>query len=116
MVYNGNYLAFFETGRVEALRQVGEDYRVLVASGVQLPVVEATVRYLIPARFDDVLLIYARVTEVRKVRFKFEYEIRREDDGALLTTGHTIHTCVDSEKLRPIRTPPGVIEVLGRLA
>ena len=31
IVYHANYLAFFETGRVEVLRQIGLDYNAIVA-------------------------------------------------------------------------------------
>ncbi|HXB11773.1 MAG TPA: thioesterase family protein, partial [Bacteroidia bacterium] len=37
-VYYGNYAAYFETGRVEALRALGLSYRVMEEEGVMLPV------------------------------------------------------------------------------
>jgi acyl-CoA thioester hydrolase len=58
VAYYGNYLAFFETGRVEAMRQIGADYAAVVRRGVHLPVVEAVVRHLEPAYFDDLLLVF----------------------------------------------------------
>jgi acyl-CoA thioester hydrolase len=48
VAYYGNFLAFFETGRVEAMRQIGADYASVVLRGVHLVVVEATVRYRQP--------------------------------------------------------------------
>ncbi|HEV7665370.1 MAG TPA: thioesterase family protein, partial [Chloroflexota bacterium] len=77
VVYYANYLAFFETGRVEALRQIGSAYADVVRRGVHLAVVEAVVRYQRSAVFDDVLLVSTRATDCGRARFTFRYEIRR---------------------------------------
>jgi acyl-CoA thioesterase FadM len=39
---------------------------------------------------------------------RFEYEIRREPDGALIAEGYTEHACLDRQTLRPTRLPPVV--------
>ena len=54
VVYYGNYLTYFEVGRVEFLRQNGLAMSD-VDQKVHMPVVEATVRYVKPARLDDLL-------------------------------------------------------------
>ena len=105
VAYYANFLAFFESGRVEALRQVGADYSSIVARGVHLPVVEANVRYLRPAVFDDLLLVTTRAEDLRGARFSFRYAVHREGDGVLIAEGHTVHAVVDAASLRPIRMP-----------
>ena len=55
IVHHSNYLAYFEAGRVEWLRRRGVTYADWAARGMHLPVVEASVRYRAPARFDDVI-------------------------------------------------------------
>jgi acyl-CoA thioester hydrolase len=115
VAYHGNFLAFFETGRVEAMRQIGSHYVEIVRRGVHLVVIEATVRYRQPAKFDDVLLIQTSVAEIGKARFSFVYEIRREVDEALIASGHTVHACVDAQSLRPLRVPAWLVEDLLRL-
>ncbi|HEY0582174.1 MAG TPA: thioesterase family protein, partial [Chloroflexota bacterium] len=77
VVYYANYLAFFETGRVEALRQIGASYSDVVQRGVHLAVVEALARYHRPAVFDDVLLVSCRVDDIRRAQFTFHYEAHR---------------------------------------
>src|SRR4029453_17218247 len=54
VVYYGNYLTYFEVGRVEFLRQQGLAMSE-VDQRVHLPVVEALVRFRKPARLDDLL-------------------------------------------------------------
>jgi acyl-CoA thioester hydrolase len=115
VAYYGNFLAFFETGRVEAMRQIGADYASVVRRGVHLPVVEAAVRYLRPARFDDLLLVHVAAEDLRGARFTFRYDIVRDGDGTRIATGHTVHACVDALSLRPVRLPTWLIADLSRL-
>src|SRR5207302_10834 len=56
VVYYGNYLTYFEVGRVELLRQQGLAMS-HVDTQVHLPVVEAVVRFRKPARLDDLLTV-----------------------------------------------------------
>jgi acyl-CoA thioester hydrolase len=115
VAYYGNYLAFFECGRVEALRQVGADYFRVVDRGVHLPVVEAVVRYRQPAVFDDLLLVHTLVTALRGARFTFVYQVVRERDGALIADGHTVHACIDARSMRAVRLPDWLRSDLARL-
>jgi acyl-CoA thioester hydrolase len=116
VAYYANYLAFFETGRVEAMRQIGADYTSVVQRGVHLPVVEALVQYRAPAVFDDVLLVRTRATNLRGARFTFTYEVVREADGAPVASGHTVHACIDATSMRPVRLPGWLRDELARLA
>jgi acyl-CoA thioester hydrolase len=115
IVYYGNYLSFFESGRVEAMRQAGARYSDLVERGLQTPVIEATVRYRQPARFDDVLDVNAWISDLGRARFTFEYMISRESDRAVIATGRTVHAFVDATSLRPVRPPHWVLDALKRL-
>jgi len=105
VAHHANYLAFFEMGRVEAMRQIGVEYASVVRRGLHLVVVDATVRYRQPAFFDDLLLVDTHATDVGGVRFTFVYEIRREKDGVIVASGQTVHACVDAQTLRPVRLP-----------
>lgn len=105
VAYHANYLAWFEVGRCEWLRDLGWTYRDLEErDGVMLPVIEACCRYRIPARYDDELEIRARGSRISPVRIRFDYEIVRRADGATLASGHTVHASTDLEG-RPRRLP-----------
>src|SRR3989441_7863869 len=80
VVYYGNYLTYFEVGRVEFLRQQGLPISD-VDQKVHLPVVEAVVRYVRPARLDDLLEVRCWVSERKRASFRFAYEIVSEDGG-----------------------------------
>ena len=93
VVYYGNYLTYFEVGRVEFLRQQGLDMSD-VDQRVHLPVVEALVRYRKPARLDDLLEVRCWISERKRASFRFAYEILNEA-GEAVATGSTLHACQD---------------------
>jgi acyl-CoA thioester hydrolase len=93
IVHHGNYLTYFEAGRVDWLRKRGVTYAEWALHGQHLPVIEVNLRYRAPARFDDVLTVETRLTELRSVSLRYDYRITR--DAALLAEGSTRLACVD---------------------
>src|SRR5438309_7914556 len=65
VVYYGNYLRFFEAARGDWIRNLGLTYAQIEERGIFLPVLEVGVRYLKPARYDDVLEIPLVVSHTR---------------------------------------------------
>ena len=104
VVYYGNYLTYFEVGRVEFLRQQGFPMSE-VDQKVHLPVVEAAVKYLRPARLDELLEVRCWVSERKRASFRFAYEIVNEA-GEPVATGATLHACWDPATSRMIALPP----------
>jgi acyl-CoA thioester hydrolase len=109
IVHHGNYLAYFEAGRVEWLRKRGVTYASWAARGLHLPVVDVEVRYRIPVRFDDVLTIETRLSERRGVSLRFTYRVLR--GGELVAEGSTRLACVN-EAHTLTRIPDDVVPVL----
>jgi acyl-CoA thioester hydrolase len=103
VVYYGNYLTYFEVGRVEYLRQAGWPMS-RVNERVHMPVVEAHVKYVKPARLDDLLAVTSWVSERKRASFTFSYEIKNEATD-LVATGHTRHACWDPATSRMIAIP-----------
>jgi acyl-CoA thioester hydrolase len=105
VVYYSNYLVFFEIGRVEYMRQRGVAYKQMeIEDDSYIIVAESHCRYLRPARYDDLLRIRTRVSEVRRRTIRFAYEIVNDTTGELLSTGETLHVVCDS-KGRPKALP-----------
>jgi acyl-CoA thioester hydrolase len=109
VVYYARYLEYFERGRNELLREHHLPYSTLERDGVMLPVIEAHVEYLKPARYDDALVIVARVTAVQGIRIQMACEIWRDD--TLLVRGHTWHACTSTTG-RPCRMPAALAALL----
>jgi acyl-CoA thioester hydrolase len=114
VVYYANYLTYFEVARVEYLRAAGVDYRSLEDAGTTGAVVAAHVNYHLPAKFDDQLSLWSRCVSMGKVRFRIEYEIHREADGAHIVSGYTEHAFLSHDTLRPIRIPDWVKTSIDR--
>ena len=114
VVYYANFLTFFEVGRVEYLRSLGTDYKSFEDSGVTAAVIAAYVRYAAPALFDDLLTICTRVSEMGKLRFKFEYEIWREAGERLIASGYTEHVLLKHGSHRPVALPRQIRESIER--
>lgn len=96
IVYNANYLDWFEIARTELCRKYGRPYTEWEAAGLMLPVVEAYCRYKSPARYDDEIELWARITDVRRHSVKFEYRVILAENGKLLAEGWTKHGCTDA--------------------
>ena len=103
VVYYGNYLTYFEVGRVEFLRQAGHAMSE-VDRRIHLPVVQATIRFVKPARLDDLLEVRCWISERKRASFTFAYEIVNEADETV-ATGSTLHACVDPATGKMIGMP-----------
>ncbi|HEX8824130.1 MAG TPA: thioesterase family protein [Archangium sp.] len=112
VVYHANYFRYFEFSRGEYFRARGGSYVEMERQGLMLPIVEATASYKAPARYDDVLLIHPRVSEVKRVSLAFTYEVFREGGpDTPLCTGRTVHACVSREG-KPTRLPDALVRLL----
>ena len=111
--YYANYFRWFEIGRSELFRSLGTTYREVEESGIILPVVEATCRYLKSTFYDDRIAIETTVTRLGRATVRFEYRLVREEDGALLATGHTEH-CFLGEGNRRVGAPAAIHALLER--
>lgn len=103
-VYNGNYPAYFEVGRVEALRNLGIPYKKIEQEGCGLPVRDMKIRYFKPAYYDDLLKIVTKVPKIPDVRIYFEYEIYN-DSNELITKGDTTLVFVNLKTGKPVQPP-----------
>ncbi len=101
-VHHANYLNYFERGRVEMLRAAGVSYKSFEDEGRLLVVTEMNVRYLAAAEFDDELSLCVEVTEIRKVRIRHRYQIRR--GGTLIVEAESTIACVDKTG-KPMKLP-----------
>lgn len=108
-VYYGNYAAYYEVARTEMLRKTGFSYRELEDMGVMMPVLDMSIKYHQPAKYDELLTIKVIIKEKPSVRIKFDYEVYNEN-GDLLNTGMTQLVFVDMKRNRPCRAPEVFME------
>ncbi len=96
IVHHASYPNYMEVARVEWLRRRGVAYAGWATQGIHLAVVELTLKYRAPARFDDELDVEARLTEAGAASVRFEYRMVRTTDSVLCVEGSTRLACVDN--------------------
>ena len=114
VVYHGNYLPYFEIGRVEWLRNKGISYKSMEEGGIALPIVSLTLNYKKPARYDDLLIVKTIFKSQVSVKLEFECEIRNEQ-GDLLTTGYFLLVFVDIKTGKPVPPPENINDLLREI-
>ena len=116
-VWHGTYLTWMEEARVESLRSLGIEYAEWVAQGVELPVVELSVRYHRSVQMGQSVAVRTRMAASEGVRLLWDYEIRSPDAQELYVTAQVTLVGVDRDKGKIIRQlPPALKEALTRLS
>lgn len=111
VVFHTNYLNWFEIGRTELVRHLGMPYGEIEKKGLLLPVVDLDCKYVLPARYDERIIVCTTVEQYSTVRIAFRSEIRRiaeqeevpaewreaRPPGELLAQGGTRHVWVGTD-------------------
>lgn len=106
VVYHANYLRYLERARSEWLRALGfgqerlrtELNRVFVVHSVEM-------RFLKPARLDDMLAATVSPHNVRSASFSVGHTLRRDSDGQLLVEATVRVACLSADTWRPHPIP-----------
>ena len=113
VVYYGNYAQYFEVARVESLRALGISYKTIEEMGIMLPVVELNIKYLRPAKYDDLLTMKTIIKELpTDHKIQFDQEIYNES-GKLLTIGVVRLYFMDNKLGQRVSMPPLLAEKLA---
>lgn len=109
IVYYANYLKFFERARTEWLRRLGIEQQTLRANeGAMFIVSQTAMRYLSPARLDDLLDVTVAVRESSRATLRIVQQALRGEQ--VLAEGEIRIACVDSPSLRPRRIPQAILQ------
>lgn len=112
VVYHGNYAAYFESARTEAIRNLGITYKELEAMGVIMPIVEMKMKFIRPAHYDDLLRVEVKLKELPlDHKIEFEHQVRNEA-GQLITTAHVTLFFLDAKTMEKIAMPRPLQEKL----
>ena len=114
VVYNANWLTYFDIVITELWRDHGGDYKEMLAAGTDMVVAEATVRFLGPATFDDD--VDFEVTIARLGNTAVSTRIEATVDGSPVASGEMRHVFVDPETKAKKEMPEAVRAGLARIA
>jgi acyl-CoA thioester hydrolase len=126
VVHHAAYLPYLEVARVEYLRSIGHPYDAVrsagdgdapggssgsselgEAAGREFPVLEVSLQYRRPLRFDDEVDVALRVGAVTRTTFQIAYLVSVGDE--VRATAVTVHGCIDGRG-RPARLPDWVAQ------
>lgn len=111
-VYFANYFKFMERARTEWLRYLGIEQDVLLHEERRFfVVVESRADFLIPANFNDELLVTVDLLKVSRASFLIRQEIYREHSASqLLCRGTTRAAFLNADTYKPVKVPPSMFE------
>ena len=112
VVYYANYLRYVERARTDFLESRGASLRELMAEGVYFVVAEASLKYLSPGRYGDILVIESAVERSGPASIVFSHIISRDGSDEKLVEARVKLGCVDSG-LRPMRLPQKIREAVA---
>lgn len=111
-VYYGKYANFYEIARVELFRKLGFSYSELENKGIGMPVIEMKTKYLMPAKYDEIIKINIQIKEKKSAKILFHYRLYNEKNN-LINTASTLLTFIDLQTKKAIRTPKKLIEIIN---
>ena len=115
VVFYANYLKFFERARTEWLRSLGfSQERLRTDTGAMFVVADTSVRYLSPARLDDLLEVTVEPRDVGRASMSVHQQAWRSGGAApvLLAEGAIRIGCVDAGTFAPRRIPTAILDTL----
>ena len=113
IVYNGAYFRFFERARDEYLRQRGMPYSAIEERGIMTPLTEAFAHYYSSFRYDDIIAMECRVSNIKKASFRFDYRLfLPENPAETKVTGYTILAVCDKATQKVCKIPDWMKELI----
>ncbi len=103
VVYHANYLCFFDRARIEMLRDDGLSLITLAKCGTHFAIHEVNVRYLFPARMDDVITIKSSCKRIGASSLEFQ-QLMYNQSGNALCEAIIRNVCVNNN-FKPKRLP-----------
>ena len=106
VVYYGRYLPYFDHARTEYHRHLGS----LGIRGAEFVMRASEVEYLAPARFDDLLECFVRVSRLGRTSITYEVAAYRLPDDTLMVEGTQTLVLIDRQTRRPVPLPEAALE------
>ena len=106
IVYYGRYLPYFDSARVEYHRHL--ELLVTEPGEYEFVMRANTIEYHAPARFDDLIEVFIRVSRIGRTSVTYEHAAYRADDDVLMVTATQTLVLVDLDERRACAVPEPV--------
>ena len=104
----GQYLFYFDVGATEYMEAVGYDYDRMLAEGIDLLYAESHCNYHSPAKWPEVLRVHTRIGPMGRRSIRYEFDIRAEQDGRQVATGHVVAIAAERGTWAEREVPEGL--------
>jgi acyl-CoA thioester hydrolase len=113
IVHASRYGVFFEAAFVEVFRTVAGSFAFLASTGVDLVIAEITIRYLSPARFDDLvdIAVWRRHIGTTSLTVAFQGTVSGRD----VVLASCRYVAFANGEFRKAPIPAALREVLSRI-
>jgi acyl-CoA thioester hydrolase len=105
IVFNANYLTYYDVAWTEYFRAIGYEWKDLLALGVDTVLARTTMEFKSPARFDEILEVYTRISKIGTTSLTFEFAIYPQGEDRLINSATSLYVCVDPKKLTSTPIP-----------
>ena len=115
IVFNGSYMGYLEVGQAEYFRNLGFSiYRVAQRGYFDSAVVKTVIEFKAPARVDDLLDIFVKVSRIGNTSIALDVEIYPQDSDSLLTTLQTVYVGFRADSLETQAVPDSIRALVDR--
>ncbi len=105
---NDSFIQYFHETRIQYLDRFGFS-EMDIGSGLGVILTELYCQFKGEAFYKDTLKVYARIRDIKKVRFTMDYQMMREEDQRLIATGYSVQASFDYQARKPVSLPEGFI-------
>ena len=119
VVYNANYLKFYERARTEYLRAMGYEQDDLLAQNIVFVVRHIDIDFLQAARFNEILQVETRIEQLKRASLVFHQTIHATGTGSdgdgqkrLVNQARVRVVCVSADEFRPLAIPTEIYQEL----
>jgi len=100
VIHHSNYIRWFEEARVDFLEQIGLGYDKIEAAGVYSPVLGITCEYKSSVRFNETVMIVAKLMFFNGIKMTIEYQVLDADTKQVRAIGESKH-CFLTKDFKP---------------
>ncbi|MFC1491739.1 acyl-CoA thioesterase, partial [Nitrospinota bacterium] len=100
-----NFLLYTDTTQLDYFRHIGVPYSDVRQRGHDIFLAETRIQFRAPARFDEVIESFTRISGFGNSSLQMEFEMYEKESGRLLATSQSTYVIVDAETDKPVRAP-----------
>ena len=110
---NDSLYAYFHEARVRFLWRLGLSEGD-ISDGVSLTQTEGHIEYKGEAFVGDILDVFVHIDEIKRTRFRVNYEFLRQSDARVIGRGYAVLAAFDYAKRKQVRLPESFIALVNR--